>query len=118
MISTLSTLIGKYVTVLETMGRIKDSSTGEARSDACSYIRLLEDSQFIVALFVTQAILGFLSSVTRALQDKQCDLAEAYSDVTAAKKCIQDARKDDCWEKVWSRIEMLALSIDLTIVKP
>lgn len=65
-----------------------------------------------------QAVLGFLSSVTLALQNKHCDLAEAYKDVTAAKKCIQDARKDDCWEKVWSRIEMLALSVNLTIMKP
>ena len=113
-VRTLSALIAKYVTVLETMGRIKDSSKGDARSDACSYMRLLEDSQFVVALVVTQAALGFLSSMTLALQDKHCDLAEAYRDVNAAKKCIQDARKDDCWEKVWSRIEMLALSINLT----
>ena len=56
--------------------------------------------------------------MTIALQAKDCDLAEAYRDVSAVKKCIQDARKDDCWEKVWSRIETLALSIGLTIVKP
>lgn len=117
-VSTLSALIAKYGTVLETMGRIRDRSTGETRSDAGSYIQLLEDSQFVVALVVTQAILGFLSSVTLALQDKCCNLAEAYRDVTAAKKCIQDARKDDCWDKVWSRIELLASSINLTIVKP
>ena len=62
----ISALIAKYVTVLETMGRIEDISKGEARSDACSYMRLLEDSQFVVALIVTQAVLGFLSSVARA----------------------------------------------------
>ena len=71
-----------------------------------------------MALVATLAILGFLTSVTLALQAKNCDLAEAYKDVTAAKKCIQDARHDDCWGKLWSRIEVLALSIDLTIVKP
>ena len=117
-ICTISALIAKYPTVLETMGRIKDSSTGDSRSDASSHIRLLEDSQFVVPLVVAQVVLSFLSSVTIALQAKDCDLAEAYRDVSAAKKCIQDARKDDCWEKVWSRIETLALSIGLTIVKP
>ena len=117
-VSTLSALIAKYVTVFETMGMIRDRSQGKARDDASSYMRLLEDSQFVVALVVTQAILGFLTSVTLALLAKNCDLAEAYKDVTAAKKCIQDARNDDCWGKLWSRIEVLALSIDLTIVKP
>ena len=72
-VRTLSALIAKYVIVLETMGRIKDSSKGETRSDACLYMRLLEDSQFVVALVVTQAVLGFISSVTLALQDKHCD---------------------------------------------
>ena len=81
-------------------------------------MQLLEDSQFVVALVVTQAILGFLNSATLAIQAKTCDLAETYKDITAAKKCIQDKRTDDSWEKVWSRIEVLASSIDLTIVKP
>ena len=117
-VSTFSALIAKYVTVFETMGMIRDRSQGKARNDGSSYMRLLEDSKFVVALVVTQAILGFLTSVTLALQAKNCDLAEAYKDVTAAKKCIQNARNDDCWGKLWSRIEVIALSIDLTIVKP
>ena len=54
-VRTLSALMAKYVTVLETMGRIKDSSKGETRSDACSYMRFLEDSQFVVAMVVTCA---------------------------------------------------------------
>ena len=35
-----------------------------------------------------------------ALQAKTRDLAEAYKDITAAKKCIQNIRNDDSWEKV------------------
>ena len=62
--------------------------------------------------------MAFLVQQTLALQAKTCDLAEAYKDITAAKKCIQDKIHDDSWEKVWSRIEVLASSIDLTIVKP
>ena len=71
-----------------------------------------------MALVVTKTILGFLSSATLDLQAKTCDLAEAYKDITAAKKCIQDKRNDESWGKVWSRIEVLASSIDLTIAKP
>lgn len=67
-----------------------------------AYVRLLEDSQFIVAL-VTQTILSFLSSVTLALQSRDCNLGEAYRDVMATKKCIQDARKDS-----FGRIELIS----------
>ena len=36
-------------------------------------VRLLEDSQFIAALSVSQVNLGFLSSVKLALQAEDCD---------------------------------------------
>ena len=64
--------------------KIRDCSTGDARSDASSYIRLLEDSQFIVALTV---VLSFLGNVTTALQSTDCNLADAYDDVALAKEC-------------------------------
>ena len=46
------------------MERIKETSTGDARIDAASYIRLMEDSQFVVALVVGQFVLSFLARVT------------------------------------------------------
>lgn len=53
------------------MEKIRDESSGDSRCDTSSYIRLLEDPQFIVALTVAQAI---LSPVTKALQAKDCNL--------------------------------------------
>ena len=67
-ISTLSTLLSKYVQVIKALETIRDCSTADARSDAGSYIHLLEDPQFIVTLTVSQFILSFLGSVTIALQ--------------------------------------------------
>ena len=69
-----------YDIEFKAMERIREDSSGEARSDASSYIRLLEDPQFIVALTVAQAILSFLDPVTKA---KDCDLTIAYKDVRA-----------------------------------
>ena len=66
--STLSALIAKYITVFQMLGIIRDRSQGKARDDASSYMQLLDDSQFVVALVVSQAILGFLSSTTLDLQ--------------------------------------------------
>ena len=88
-VSTLSALLAKYAEILRTLEKIRDCSTGEARADASSYIRLLEDSQFIVALTVSQFVLSFLGRVTTALQSRDCNLADAYNDVALARECIR-----------------------------
>jgi len=70
---TLSTLLAKYPTVLDALDTISDSSTGDAKSDAESCIRLMESSAFIVAVSVAQFVLSYLALVTKTLQAKQCD---------------------------------------------
>lgn len=94
---------------MRTLEVIRDSSVGDARSDSASYIRLLEDSQFIVSLTVARFILSFLGPVTTSLQSRDCNLADAYNDVALAKECIRDSRSDSCWKKVWDRIKLMLL---------
>ena len=103
---------------MKALEAIRDSSVGDAQSDSASYIQLLEDSQFIVSLTVAQFILSFLGSVTTSLQCRDCNLADAYNDVVLAKECIRDSRNDSCWKKEWDRINVLASSIGVTVVKP
>ena len=117
-VSTLSSLLSKYVEVLKALENIRDSSTAEARSDASSYIRLMEDSQFIVALTVSQFVLSFLGSVTTALQSTECNLADAYGDVALARECIRDSRSEECWKKLWARVLQIASAVGITIIKP
>ena len=117
-VCTLSAMLAKYPTILKAMERIREESSGDSRCDASSYIRLLEDPQFIVALTVAQAVLSFLDPVTKALQAKDCNLAGAYKDVALAKECIRDARQDSCWDKVRNRIEQVASSIRIMMDKP
>lgn len=114
-ISTLSAPLSKYVQVIKALETIRDCSTADARSDAGSYIRLLEDPLFIVALTVSQFILSFLGSVTTVLQSIDCNLADAYNDVALARECIRDSRNENCWDKVWSRIEHLASAVGITV---
>ena len=83
-----------------------------------NYSRLLQDSEFIVALTVFQFVLSFLAQVTKSLQTKSCNLGDAYQSVTLAKECIKSARGDESWQKVWSRIIQVADSIKVTLVKP
>ena len=117
-VTTLSALIAKYLEVMETLEKIRDSSTGDARADSSSYIRLLEDSQFIVALTIAQFVLSFLHTATVALQKVDCNLADAYNDIAIAKECIRDARNETSWVKVWSRATQVAAEIGVTIQKP
>ena len=83
-VSTLSTLLAKYVTVLKTLEKIREESVGDSRSDSASYIRLMEDSQFIVALVAVQFVLSFLRCVTLALQRTESNLVDEYADVALA----------------------------------
>ena len=73
----MSALLSKYIDVIKALEKIRDSSSADARNDAASYIRLLEDSQFLVALVVAQFILSYLGSVTRSLQSIHCNLVDA-----------------------------------------
>ena len=75
----------------------------------------MEDYQFIVALTVSQFILSFINSVTIALQGTQCNLADAYDDVAVATECIRDSRNEDCWEKIWNRINQVASAVGIII---
>ena len=117
-VSTLSSLLSKYVEVLKALENIRDSSTAEARCDASSYMRLMEDSQFIVALTVSQFVLSFLGAVTTALQSAECNLADAYDDVALAQECIHDSRSEECWKKLWARVLQIASAVGITISKP
>ena len=117
-VETLSALIAKYSSVLETLGQIADQSTGEPRSNAQSYIRLMESPQFIVGLVVVQFILSFTAQITKILQAKECNLGDAYAEVNGAKECIRDARADDTWSKVWRRIQIIGETIGVQITKP
>ena len=62
-VSTLSALLAKYGSVLLAL-------------DEISYSRLLQDSEFIVGLTVSQFVLSFLAQVTKSLQAKSCNLGE------------------------------------------
>ena len=117
-VSTLSTLLAKYVTVLKTLEKIRDHSVGDARSDSSSYIRLMEDSQFIVALITAQFVLSFLRGVTLTLQSPECNLVDAYADVTLARECIRDCRSEESWERLWKKAMELASTLGLSIEKP
>jgi hypothetical protein len=117
-VETLSALIAKYSSALEMLEKIADQSNGEPRSNAPSYIRLMESPEFIVALVVVQFILGFTADITKLLQANECNLGDAYVEVNGAKECIKDARADDSWSKVWGRVQTIGESIRVVITKP
>ena len=117
-VETLSALMAKYSSVMETLEQIADQSKGEPRSNAQSYIRLMESPQFIVALVVVQFILSFTAAVTKILQAKECNLGDAYEEVNRAKECIRASRADDSWIKVWEKILSIGTALGIEITKP
>ena len=117
-VTTLSALVAKYPIVLTALDSIRESSTGDAKMKSGAYARLLEHSSFIVSLIITQFILSYLDPVSKMLQSKQYNLGETYKDIEISRKCIEEARKDDCWRKVWDIIETLANSINVPLSTP
>ncbi|XP_041374848.1 zinc finger MYM-type protein 1-like [Gigantopelta aegis] len=117
-IDTLSALLSKYKTVLETLEKIQEASIGDSKRDAGSYARLLTDPQFLVSLVVAQFILSYFASVTKSLQAVNCDLGSAYRDIHLSKETVAKARCESTWDKLYERIESIGSEIDVTIVKP
>ena len=117
-VDTLSALIAKYKLILEALDQIQDTSNGDAKRDAGTYIRLLSDSKFLVSLVVAQFILSYCSCVTKTIQAVNCDLGKAYKDVHMSMEAIANARNETSWNKVWGRIESIAEAVDITITKP
>ena len=114
----MSALITKYPTILTALADIHEKSTRESKGDASSYIRLLEDPQFVVALVVAQFILAYLGPATKLLQAKDCNLSVASKHIASANICIGNARSQEEWDKLFKRIENLANSIDIHVMKP
>ena len=106
-VDTLSALIAKYKLILEALEQIQDTSNGDARRYAGTYIRLLSDSAFLVSLVVAQFILSYCSCVTKSLLAVNCDLGKAYKYVRVSKEPIVNERDETTWNKVWGRIESI-----------
>ncbi|CAB4038437.1 52 kDa repressor of the inhibitor of the kinase-like [Paramuricea clavata] len=117
-VETLSALMAKYSSVMETLEQIAAQNKGEPRHNAQSYIRLMETPQFIVALVVVQFILSFTAAVTKILQAKECNLGDAYDEVNGAKECIRASRADDSWIKLWGKIQSIGTALGIEITKP
>ena len=107
-VTTLSAFLPKYCSVSQALKMIADRSRGDAQIEARAHIRLLNDSQFIVALVVAQAVLSFFACVTKTLQAKDCNLSEAHKSIHISKACVQDNRTDEFWntlQVIWWRNE-------------
>ena len=116
----VSAIIAKYKLILEALEQIQDTSNGDAKRDACTYIRLLSYYKFLVSFVVAQFILSYCSCITKTLQAVNCDLGKAHNDVHVSKEAIANARKcnETTWNKVWGRIESIAEAPYITITQP
>ena len=92
--TTPSALLAKYGSVLLALDEISSSSSGDAKRDASAYSRLLQDSEFIVALTVPQFVLSFLAEV-KPHKLRAVTLGDAYQSVTLAKECIKIYQKKE-----------------------
>jgi len=98
-VDTLSTLISKYK-LRETICKflyiiLRKSSDSDARLKAGSHLRMIQSSQFIVALVVTQHILSYTRHllVSQALQKADSDIVRVCIDQTLARKSSENRER-------------------------
>ena len=100
-LDSLSTLLVKYYQVKNALHDIAIESTGQSRSDACSYLKMSEFSFIMVAVMI-QHVLAFVRPLSVALQSKQYDLVEAYENCQTLITTVKDERKELNFNRLFS----------------
>jgi hypothetical protein len=73
---------------LKAGSHLRQSSDSDARLEAGSHLRMIQISQIIVALVVTQHILSYTRPLAQALVKSDCDIVKACIDANTCKKVI------------------------------
>lgn len=118
-VDNLSALISKYKSIRKSLNDVSaESSDSDARLKAGSHSRMLQSSQFIVALVVSQHVLSFTRPLSQALQKTDCDIVKACVDANNCKRVIREQRQDQVFESLWKTIATLAECVEVEIEKP
>ena len=97
---------------------LRESSDSDAILKAGSHLRMIQSSQFIVALVVTQHILSYAGPLSQALQKADCDIVKECIGANTCKKVIREQREVNTFCNLWGKIEASADSVGVVIEKP
>lgn len=89
-VTTLSSVIAKYKAIVLALKDIaSESSNMDTRSNALSYVRLLQAPSFIVALVVALFVLSLTKPLCLSLQKEDTDVVKAYENAKHCRTTIQ-----------------------------
>ena len=86
---------------------LRESSDSDARLKAGSHLRIIQSSQFIVVLVVTQHILSYTRPLSQTVQKANCGIVKACVMQTLARKSSEN-REDSTFRNLWGTMEALA----------
>jgi len=78
---------------------------------------MIQSSQFIIVLVVTQHILSYTIPLSQALQKADCDIVKTCVDANTCKKVIREQREDNTFRSLWGKMEALADSDDIAVIE-
>ena len=117
--ATLSSIIAKYKAIYLALNDIAvESSTADVRTNALSYLKLLQSSSFIVSLVVVQFILSFSHPLCFSLQNTNCDVIKAYRNARLCQTTISKYRNEAKFGELWGKTKVIADEIGLELTKP
>ena len=92
----------------------------ETRSDAQSLLLAISQFPFLVALLITQKVLGYTKGLSKKLQGHYVDIVRAHKDTESVKTVIRGVRSrvDHFHSQVYKDVLMLSQSIDVVEMAP
>ena len=118
-VATLSSVMAKYKAMYLALNDIAiESSNTEARTNALSYIRLLQSPTFIISVVVTQCVLSYSHPLCLALQKADCDIVKAYRNAKLCQTTISAQRNEIKFSELWNKAEAIAAEVGTELTKP
>ncbi|VDI17171.1 Hypothetical predicted protein [Mytilus galloprovincialis] len=114
-VDAVSSLMAQYQSVHSAISKIETVSSADARTNAAGFRRLLEDSEFIIAIVVAQFVLSLLKPLTLFLQKTDCNMVTAFDEANGLIKILGEKRNDEQFNQLFSRAKRIAdrLEVDL-----
>lgn len=107
-VDSVSAIMTNYEKLYNAVNKIEQNSSGESKTKAGGHRRLMEDSEFIMALVVAQYVLSFMKGLTLSLQKPDCDMVVAFDESQGLLRALKSVRTDEVFSKLFQRARLLA----------
>ncbi len=116
-VDSIDCLLKNYRAVCEAVEAVRNSSAGQSASDADSFLKQLLSFEFFVAAVICRHVLAYTSTLTIALQAKDCDLYKAHRMAQRLVKALESERAVDKFHGLWQTNAQISGDLEIEPAK-